>query len=145
MRIFSYLLFVVVLLTAASCKSSERATIAHGAGSYQSLAEQKYGRGVDFFLNSSGTAVLCVRRTKPAQLQPQQQVSFFVFDIRTESVLYEDNVPNGSVKWRDDTSVVVLVTPGIVRDDGKESHTRSGYVLDLRTRRTRDIENADVQ
>ena len=140
-----YTLAVALLVVGVSCKTSEGAKGERQVRGYQALAELKYGRRVDFIMNSTGTAVLCVSKSKPTQLQPQQQISFFVFDMKTESVLHEDSVPNGWVSWENDNSVIVVVTPGTVRDEDKGQPERAGYVFDLRTRKTRDLGKADVR
>jgi hypothetical protein len=112
---------------------------------YKSIAFQKYGQGVDFTRNASGTAMLCVKKSKPTQLQPQQQIAFFVYDMKAKDMLFEDSIPNGSVSWNDEFSIVVSIVPGTVRDDDKTPAPRPGYIYDLRSRKTRDLESVNVR
>ncbi|HTY39125.1 MAG TPA: hypothetical protein VMH23_18545 [Bacteroidota bacterium] len=135
--------FAVLLCVLFSC----RATEATGGRelAYQTIAEQKLGKGAECILNSSRSAVLCLMKSKPTQLQPQQQVSFFVFDVGTKAIIFEDVLPNASVKWMDATSVLVLVTPGTQRDNADSVPAGSGYVFDLLTRTTRELRSSDVR
>jgi len=89
--------------------------------------------------------MLCVKRSKPTQLNPQQQIEFFVYDVGAQDVLFEDSIPNGSVSWNDDSSIVVTVIPGTVGDDDKTPARRSGYIYDIRSRKTRDLESLNVR
>jgi hypothetical protein len=133
----------VALLVSCSAREVEKGEI-RGAG-YESLAMQKYGQGVEFVQNMSGTTMLCVKKSKPTQLTPQHQIAFFVYDMKARNVLFEDSIPNGSVNWNDDFSIVVSIVPGTVRDDDKTPAPRPGYIYDVRTRKTRDLESVNVR
>lgn len=133
----------IVLLVSCSTREVEKANFQNVG--YESLAAQKFGKGVDFVRNSSGTAMLCVKKSKPTQLNPQQQVAFFVYDMKAKNVLFEDSIPNGSVGWNDDSSIVVTIVPGTVRDDDKTPAPRPGYIYDLRSRTTRDLESVNIR
>lgn len=145
MRILDSIAAILSVILLVSCSSREVNKHEPQVQQYESLAMQKYGQGADLIRNTSGTAVLCVKSAKPTQLQPQRQIAFFVYDISTRTVLFEDNVPNGSVSWMDDVSVVVTVIPGTVKDDDKTPSARQGYIFDLRSRKTRDLESVNVR
>lgn len=145
MKILHYISAMVSIVALLSCGTGDVTKGEVQGEEYKSLAFQKYGQGADLIRNTSGTAVLCVKSSKPTQLQPQQQISFFVYDISTRTVLFEDNLPNGSVSWMDDVSVVVTVIPGTVKDDDKTPSARQGYIFDLRSRKTRDLESVNVR
>lgn len=112
---------------------------------YQVLAREKYGNGVEFTPNSTKTAVLCFKMSKPTPQLPQQQVAFFVFDLVSDTVMYEDNIPNGSVQWKDDFSIVVNITPGIEKGEDVSPPSRHGYIYDIRIRKTRELNSTPVQ
>ncbi|MCX6135065.1 MAG: hypothetical protein NTU47_14725 [Ignavibacteriales bacterium] len=145
MRILNSIAAILSVIVLVSCSSREAKKHETQAEQYESLALQKYGKVADLIRNTSGTAVLCVKSSKPTQLQPQRQIAFFVYDIAARTVLFEDNLPNGSVSWMDDVSVVVNVFPGTVKDDDKTPAARQGYIFDLRSRKTRDLESVNVR
>ncbi len=139
----TFVILSVAMLASCSLRKVERGD--RQSAGYDSLAVQKYGQGVEFIQNSSGTAMLCVKKSKPTQLNPQQRMAFFLYDTKEKNVLFEDSVPNGSVKWNDEFSIVVTIVPGTVRDDDKTPAQRPGYIYDLRSRKTRDLESVIVR
>ena len=144
MKIFCRTLLTAFLLVFTACRAREIARSESPIAQYEVLARQKYGAGVEYVFNSSKTAILCVKKSKPTQLYPQQQVSFFVYDITDRRILFEDEIPNGSVGWKDEYSALVEVVPGTEKGE-ENSPRRHGYLFDLRTRKTRDLENTPVQ
>ena len=138
-------LFLVSIVILVSCSAREVEREELTSVGYSSIATEKYGQGVEFIQNLSGTAMLCVKNSKPTQLNPQHQIAFFVYDVKAKNVLFEDSIPNGSVIWKDDFSIAVTVVPGTIRDDDKTPAPRPGYIYDLRTRKTRDLESVEVR
>jgi hypothetical protein len=65
--------------------------------------------------------------------------------MKAKYVLFEDSIPNGSVNWNDDSSIVVSIIPGTVRDDDKTPAPRQGYIYDVRTGKTRDLESVNIR
>ena len=145
MRISNCLAAIFSLAFLISCSTGDVTKTESRGEEYKSLAVQKYGQGVEFIQNASGTALLCVKRSKPTQLNPQQQIEFFVYDMKAKDVLFEDSIPNGTVGWNDEFSIVVSIVPGTVRDDDKTPAPRPGYIYDLRSRKTRDLESVIVR
>jgi hypothetical protein len=130
-----------------SCGSSRRdfRESESGVAHYQTLAAQMYGQGEEFSFNDARTAVLCLKKSKPTAKNPQQQVSFFVFDLAIDSVIFEDEIPNGAVGWKDDLTILVSTVPGTVKSDEGLAGQKSGYIFDLRSRTTRDLDPSSIQ
>jgi hypothetical protein len=145
MKILGRTIVAFSLVMLVSCRSGEIRKADRQGEPYRSLAVQKFGEVFETLPNTSGSAVLCVKASKPTQLQPQQQVAFFVYDLDTRSLLFEDSIPNGSVGWKDSVSVIVTLIPGTVKDEDKTPSARPGYIFDLRSRKTRELESADVR
>jgi hypothetical protein len=145
MRISSNLIAIFSLAALVSCSTRNVTKTELRGEEYKTIAVQKFGQGVEFVQNASGSAMLCVKRSKPTQLNPQQQIQFFVYDMKAKDVLFEDSIPNGSVGWNDEFSIIVSIVPGIVRDDDKTPPLHPGYIYDLRSRKTRDLESINVR
>jgi hypothetical protein len=147
MRMFIQILAGLLCLLPVSCGSSRTDLKQPEAQhtEYRAVALQKYGPGVEFVFNESKTAVLCLRKSKPTAKDPQQQVSFVVFDLAIDSVIFEDEIPNGSVGWKDSLTVLVGTVPGIVKSDEGLAGQKSGYVFDLRSRKTRNLDASSIQ
>ncbi|MBF8294022.1 MAG: hypothetical protein HW389_567 [Bacteroidetes bacterium] len=111
----------------------------------RAMGREKYGEGVEYKFNSTKTAVLCVKESKTTLLVPQRQIAFFVFDVKADSILFEDNLANGSVGWNDEFSIIVKIIPGIEESDERSPHRQPGYIFDLRSKKTRSLESVIVQ
>jgi hypothetical protein len=147
MKIVQHVFSSLLLLLLVSCGSSrnEFKESESGGTLYRALAAQKYGQGVEFLSNDTKTAVVCLKKSKPTAKNPQQQVSFFVFDLSIDSVIFEDEIPNGSVGWKDNLTVLVSTVPGNEKSDEASAGQKSGYLFDLRSRKTRSLDAATIQ
>jgi hypothetical protein len=112
---------------------------------YRAIAIQKYGQKVEYLFNAAKTVVLCVQKPKPSSENPQQRVAFFVFDLSTDSTIFEDNIADGSVRWQDDFNILVDIVPGIVKSDESSAMKKSGYIFDCRRRTTRNLDASTVE
>ena len=145
MRILRFAMFVILLISSFACSNRDVVRSELSKPQYETLALEKYGSGFESAFNSSRTAVLCFRRSKPTLLYPQQQVSFFVYDVKAGSVVFEDDIPNGSVGWNDESSVLVTVVPGTVKAEDQPSQPRPGYIYDLLLKKTRNVDSVIVR
>jgi hypothetical protein len=68
-----------------------------------------------------------------------------VFDLSIDSVIFEDEIPNGSVGWKDNLTVLVSTVPGNEKSDEASAGQKSGYLFDLRSRKTRSLDAATIQ
>lgn len=99
--------------------------------SYQAVAKSKYGDRVEFFFNNSRSYVICVAgkdRFKSPFPKISSQLRFFVYDLTSDRILFEESLDNASVSWKKDTLLKVSVTPGIVQT-GKS--LEYGYLYDI--------------
>ena len=137
----------LLLLLFVSCGSSRKdlKEPESGFARYQAEAVQKYGQGAEFVFNDNKTAVLCVKKSKPSSQYPQQQVSFFVFDLSIDSTIFEDNISNGSVSWKDGFTILVSTVPGMVKSDEPSAGRKYGYIFDLRSRKTKSLDASSVE
>jgi hypothetical protein len=140
------LVIVIVLLsTFTSCSTNKAHKLDSAVDRYKALSVQKYGEGVEWIPNSTKTVVLCVKRSKPTDQLPQRQAAFFIYDVAADRITFEDEISNGSVAWKDNQSVMVEIVPGIEKGDEPSPPLRRGYVLDVRTGKTTDLERAVVR
>ena len=134
-----------LLLFAAACRSGGVVRTETSRPAHEVLAIDKYGAGFESLFNRTKTAVLCVKRSKPTQLNPQQRISFFVYDMKAGSIIFEDEIPNGSVIWNDESSVLVTVVPGTVKSEDQANPSRPGYIYDLLLKKARGIDSVKVR
>jgi len=137
---------ILVVGSFLSCSSSRQ--LRHEESSnlrYRTLGTEKYGEGAEYTFNSTKTALLCVKEAKTTLLVPQRRIAFFVFDVTADSILFEDNLANGSVAWNDEFSIIVKIIPGIEESEEKSPHRQPGYIFDLRSKKTKNLERVIVQ
>jgi hypothetical protein len=68
-----------------------------------------------------------------------------VFDLSSSAPLFEDAIPDGSVAWKDDATIVVRTVPGIEKADPKPEERIPGYTYDIRTRKIKQLGVQDVR
>jgi hypothetical protein len=137
---------ILMVASFLSCSSSRQ--FRHEESSslrYRTLGTERYGEGAEYTFNSTKTAVLCVKEAKTTLLVPQRRIAFFVFDVTADSILFEDNLANGSVAWIDEFSIVVKIISGIEESEENSPRRRPGYIFDLRSKKTRNLESIIVQ
>ncbi|MCU0611822.1 MAG: hypothetical protein MUE60_08550 [Candidatus Eisenbacteria bacterium] len=102
---------------------------------YVSLAESRYGGTAKYLFNESRTHVLCLSQARSASpVGPGQATSplrFFVYDLQADEVILEDSVENARVQWESETSLKVVITPGMVPGIEPREY---GYRFDVASR-----------
>jgi hypothetical protein len=135
----------LMLLLLVSCASSRKdVRERESVRGYEAVASEKYGKGVEFVFNDRKTAVLCLKISKPSAFNPQQPVSFFVYDFSADSTIFEDKITNGSVSWKDTFTVLVNTVPGMVKSDDSSAMKKSGYIFDCRSRKIKSLDAPSV-
>lgn len=122
--------FIIVLMIAAGCGSSQRH---EGLEDYHALARQRFGTEFTTELNKSGSLALCIHEPKSAQLSPRMKVRFLVFDLTLQRALLDDSLDNGKIRWLNDTQLQIDLLPEVI--DGSETPDQLGYIYDVPSRR----------
>jgi len=101
---------------------------------YKTLALKKYHSQVVYKLNPDKTYVLCVKKQNPKPFVPKQftQLRFFVYDLKTNKLIFEDSLENGHVQWENSNQIKVTITPEIVKDIEVKEY---GYRYNVITRK----------
>jgi len=100
---------------------------------YQQIASEKLGEKVDFKLNSNKSYVLCQKIKTALELNPNQPIAFFVYDIKKNEIIYEDNIANAKISWYNNTQLKIVMQKGYIvspEDTGK-----SIYFFDLKSKK----------
>ena len=97
---------------------------------YQKIAEEKYKHDIIYTFNQSKSYVLCKKFVKPSPKMHQSSVSFFVYDLEKDKIVYEKSVDNGKVKWANDSKLKISIIPGII--SGDEDMRNYNYLYDIK-------------
>ena len=100
---------------------------------YKTISLEKYGQNIEYLMNSSKTHVICLKRNKPTPQIPQSRISFFIYDIKKDEIIFEESFIDAEVRWKSEYQVEVKITPGIV--SGDETAEDFIYVYDVTLRR----------
>ncbi|RMD90032.1 MAG: hypothetical protein D6813_09800 [Calditrichaeota bacterium] len=81
---------------------------------YQIIAQKKWGSSTQFLFNTDSSFVICLKQAKPTAKNPLPRLSFFIYDINKERILFEDSFENGTIHWMGPYQVEVIPMPGTV-------------------------------
>jgi hypothetical protein len=129
---FSCLIGILSFLTA--CNSANTDIQKSGdPKNYETIAAEKYGDNIEYIFNSPKTHVICLKRNKPSPQIPQNQISFFIYDLKNGEIIFEESSIDAEVRWKSEDQVEVRITPGIV--SGEETAEDFIYVYDVISRK----------
>lgn len=116
-------LFLILILTASlfACKPAEKQAQKTESEAYKPLAAEKLGPDAEFTFNEDRSFVLAQSMIEASK--GGLSFSFFVFDMKNEKIVLEQQVESGYVKWLSKTEIEIFRTPGIMRQD----QTRDDY------------------
>lgn len=145
--IFTFLLLILVSCTSAkksnSAVSQEKNDTLPAVEKYKTLAVEKYKDQIDYVFNQSKTHVLCARTSKPTPKMPENNVSFFVFDLNHENIIFEESIVDGSVTWINNRQLEIIQKTGII--SGENPDRRHGYIFDVESKTKTDLLNKSTE
>lgn len=137
MRVFAIIIGLLGFVI-GGCASSQ--SQGPSDSSYEAVAHERFGGlgRVQFVHNRPDSSyVLAVHQAAKTPEQPIPPASYFVYDLRTDSVTVEESDVQGTVRWADSLHLRVELVPGTVPQDPQEAER--AYLVDVRTgRRTAD-------
>ncbi len=99
---------------------------------YQKVALQKYQKDISYSFNSEKSYVICTHKSKQPSPRRPRATHFFIYDIKNNTVLFEDAQARAKVRWINPFQVEVAVIPGIVKGDESEGTQIHGYIYDIK-------------
>jgi len=133
LKSFSKWLTLICLFTIACNSSKMDSPKKSDSEMFKSIASEKYGKSIEFLYNNSKTHVVCLKKIKPTPQMFQNQISFFIYDLEKDEIIFEKSSIDAEVKWKNDDQVEVKITPGIV--SGDETEDDFIYLYDVRSRK----------
>jgi len=126
--IYKFLLSLFFLFFLTGCAGSVTTQDEHLVF-LKKLASERYGTATRFIFNSDKTFSIAVKQEKASAQNTNPLLQYFVFDLEKEKIVFEDDVPGGSIFWKDNDRVEVRATPGIVQiNDGNNLY---GYIYNV--------------
>ena len=114
-----------------ACSTSKSNTVKYLENKkYQKLAKEKYKNNIKYSFNQIKSYVLCKKKYKPSTKMPQGFLSFFVYDLTNDNIVYEKSIDNGDVKWANDYQLQISIVPGNISN--KEDLKKFNYLYDIK-------------
>ncbi len=80
----------------------------------ENTAKDKFNKDYNISYNEDKTYAICVKQVKITPSLPSPPLNFFIYDIKNEKILYQSNLANGRVAWKNNEQVEIETIPGIV-------------------------------
>lgn len=99
---------------------------------YQSISEEKLNGNIEHVFSPDSSYVLSYVETKGTPKQPQNNIKYIVQDLKSDQVVYEGSLDNGSVSFYNDHALKIVMIPGMMREN--QTLDDFTYVYDLKTK-----------
>lgn len=130
--ILFFILLSALLTLSFECSSSEETSEKTVTiEKYTELAKDKFGDNFATQMNSDKTYVLCSNVPKSIRDNGPTAVSYFIYDLKNDKIVFEESIPDGNVSWLNEHQIKVTIIPGIVKGDDKEGGSKTGYIYDV--------------
>jgi cell shape-determining protein MreC len=122
------LLIISLLVVDISCGTSSKISVGLDDGTsngdslneiYIEIAQEKYGKRVSYKMNTNKTHVLCSTNITEANFT---LVSFFIYDLTNEEVIYEPSKQFRKVTWISNKEIRADVMTGTPTGDGTNDY-----------------------
>lgn len=113
-----------------SCKSDQHSNSKQEK--YKAIAEEKYGDPVTYTPSENGNFILCIHNETGSVKQPQNRISYFVYDLNEDQIIHEETFGPGTIQWYDEDELEIFYLPGVMPENKtKEDFT---YLLNVKTK-----------
>jgi hypothetical protein len=99
---------------------------------YEMIAKEKFSGDLLYIPNSNNTYMLCISHNKPTNENPFPSFSFFIYDLKTEEIIYEDSHENGNVNWKNNEQIMIHTFPGQIRNENDQPIV---YIYDIKKKK----------
>ena len=86
----------------------------------ENLAKEKFGENFIVEKNNTGSFFLCYKN-REAKNQLHTLLHYFIYEVKSQKIIYEEKINNAAVKWFDEHHVEILVNPEIISGDDDET------------------------
>lgn len=129
------ILIVLPFLFLMACSASKPTNGNTSKNELESLARQRYGERYAVKQNESETYSIVLQKYKSID-ELFANIRFFVFEHSTQSIILEDTLLQGSVKWYSGTEIItVTVNP---KSEDEEGRSKTIYYYDVVKKKKRN-------
>lgn len=66
-------------------------------------------------LNETGNLILHQTIEKPTSSKPFPSVSFYIYDLKKNIIIYKDSISRGKINWHEGSVIKIWKVPGMVK------------------------------
>lgn len=95
------------------------------------IAREKFNGKYNTINNHSGNYAIVIHKIKNPQTPVVNKQSFFIFDLISNEVIFEDEVVNSKIFWETNNIVTVSRIPGMIKKDSENKLGNKVYSFDV--------------
>lgn len=133
------ILILFLSIISFACSSHPEKSSMKKLSGYKETAASQFGENTEFLFNSDSTFVVIINQAKRTNLDPAPVIKYIIFDLNQDKIVFKDSLAKASIKWKTNSLVEILITPGIIPKAGIEFNT--GYSYDITTQEKKMIIN----
>ena len=122
-----------VIVISISCNSVKVSS----SQSVVELMKQHYGEDVQYQYNTNKTYLLCWKSRTSTFQQPGNGLDFGIIDVRLNKLVYQETKYNATIKWLNDSTVLVSSRPGVHSIDPEVNKAMHSYEINVSTLKKR--------
>jgi hypothetical protein len=119
---------LITLLFLIRC-SAIQTTLSDQEEYLKKLSADKFGTSFFISYNDTKSFALVVNQQKSTVKNPNPVLQFFVYDVGKSKISFEESVPAGKIKWKNNNQLEVVITPGTVSTE--ENGKLYGYIYNV--------------
>ena len=93
------------------------------------LSLEKFGTSFRLIYNSDKSYSIVVKQEKSTAKNPNPLLRFFAYDMEKNKIIFEESIPAGKIKWRNNRQFEVTITPEMISTE--DSNKLYGYIYDV--------------
>ena len=132
-------IFILTIFSLNCCSSGTISSQKNNTPVYKSIAASEFGSNYKVIFNSDSTYLIVTSSSNKTTTGLNSPLNFFVFNLSENKIVFEENLPNGNIKWIDDRQIKVSTEPEII--SGREDKNLTDYTYDVILKRK--ISNED--
>ncbi|MHB8931577.1 MAG: hypothetical protein ACYC5R_13350, partial [Melioribacteraceae bacterium] len=107
------------------------------------LSLEKFGTSSRLIYNSDKSYSIVVKQEKSTAKNPNPLLQFFVYDIGKDKIIFEESIPAGKIKWRNNRQFEVTITPEMISTE--DSNKLYGYIYDVDLGTKTDLNSQSIK
>jgi hypothetical protein len=126
---------LITILINACCTSTKTSQMNNNSPGYKNIAGSKLGKDYRVIFSPDSSYIAACNSGKMSGNNISSPLKFFIYDLKNEKTLFEENLPNGKVEWINKHQLKVSTEPGIVSGKEDKNNKMFGYIYDVKQKR----------